>query len=149
MPESSNKISIRKAERADFDKIYPLLEQLWSDWILEKNALEQVFVHELANKNAFMLCALEDSAIVGFLAGIVSENFYHSGKYVYISTLIVDEKMRGEHIGTLLLNKAVEHAKLNGCHAVELDCNFHRLATHDYYEHYGFRKRAFTFTMKI
>jgi len=146
---NAEEISIRRAERTDFESIFPLLEQLWNDRVLDKNRYEQIFLNELSNSRAFMFCASGGKEIIGFIAGSISENFYHAGNFAYISTLITDGPHRGKHIGTRLLDTAVEHARQNGCLSVELDANFHRSASHEFYEHYGFRKRAFTFTMGI
>ncbi|MCL2317523.1 MAG: GNAT family N-acetyltransferase, partial [Methanomassiliicoccaceae archaeon] len=94
-------------------------------------------------------CAWSGNEIIGFLAATICENYLYSGKYLYVSTLVVDEKQRGKHIGTLLLDTAIGKAKQKGCRAVDLDSSFFRTASHEFYEHYGFRKRAFNFTMKI
>jgi len=146
----SEEISIKNAEKADFDKVYRLLEQLLNvGESLNKEELEQVFIHEISNKDSFSLCAWKGPEIVGFLAGIVCENYLYSGKYLYVSTLVVDSENRGTRIGTLLLDTVIGKAKEKGCRAVDLDSSFFRTQSHEFYEHYGFRKRAFNFTMRI
>ena len=150
MPKNSaDEISVKNADKADFEKIFPLLEQLWPDRKLDFGMMERIFNNELANDKALMLCAWKGTEILGYAAGNVNENFYHMGKYIHIHVLIVDVKKRGTRIGTHLLDVITEYAKLNGCHAVELDSNFHRQSAHYFYEHYGFHKRAFTFTIEM
>jgi len=146
----SEETSIRKAEEADFEMVFRLLEQLLNvGESLNKEELEQVFMHEIADKDSFSLCAWREQEILGFLAGTICENYLYSGRYLYVSTLVVDKMHRGQHIGTLLLDTVIGEAKERGCRAVDLDSSFFRTASHEFYEHYGFRKRAFNFTMNI
>ncbi|MDR2865998.1 MAG: GNAT family N-acetyltransferase [Methanomassiliicoccaceae archaeon] len=149
MKKTTDGVAIRKAELTDFDDVYPLMEQLWADWNLDKERLERVFAGEVSDSRSFMFCALNGQKVVGFIAGYITKNFYHAGTFAYITTLVIDKPYRGSHIGTRLLDTVVEYTRRNGGRAVELDANFHRQASHEFYEHYGFTKRAFTFTMEL
>jgi len=143
----SNDLCIRKTTIHDFDFVFLLLRQLWAEKSLDRNSMEKVFQATLASERDFTFCALCEKRVVGFIAGMKMNNYYHAGEICYVSTLIVDERYRGKQIGKRLLDTVVDYAKNSGCNAVELDANFHRHDTHSFYERYGFHKRAFTFTL--
>ena len=145
----SNDLFIRKATNHDSDCVFLLLRQLWTEKCLDKDSIEKVFQTALVSEHDFTFCALYENQVVGFVAGMKINNFYHTGAVCYISTLIVDEMFRGKQIGKRLLDTVVNYAKNSGCNAVELDANFHRHDTHIFYERYGFSKRAFTFTLNF
>ena len=57
----------------------------------------------------------------------------------YISVIVVDEGQRGKGLGSLLLKKAIEIAKQNGCKSVLLDVDIGNGAAQALYEKFGFR----------
>jgi len=57
----------------------------------------------------------------------------------YISVIVVDEGQRGKGLGSLLLKKAIEIAKKNGCKSVLLDVDVGNGAAQALYEKFGFR----------
>lgn len=142
-------IKVRAAREQDYDGVFPLLQELWPDRDLDKDVMHCVFKNSIAAENDFMFVAADGGRIVGFVAGDVSNNFYHEGLLCYISTLVVDADVRGKGIGTMLLRQVEALACDRNCASVELDANFHRVASHAFYEHFGFAKRAYTFTLRI
>ena len=126
-----------------------MLQSLWQDRDLNKDAMRTVFKNMAAEPRDFMFVAETSDRIVGFIAGAVTNNFYHAGMLCYISTLVVSEDTRGNGIGTKLLRHVGSYACAKNCAAVELDANFYRTASHAFYEHYGFVKRAYTFTLSM
>jgi len=62
-----------------------------------------------------------------------------------VTTLVVDEALRGRGIGTQLLNEIAELARARGCKKMELDSGFHREQAHATYERYGLMKRRLYF----
>ncbi len=56
----------------------------------------------------------------------IDDNILTDIKTLYIDDLCVDEKSRGEHIGTALYNYVIDYAKREGCYNVTLNvwsCN--------------------------
>ena len=49
-------VVIRKATEYDFDKVYPLFEQLWPNKELDKNALKIVFNRGVNSVTDELLC---------------------------------------------------------------------------------------------
>jgi ribosomal protein S18 acetylase RimI-like enzyme len=96
-----------------------------------------------------LLCAEADGAFVGFCAVTITTSFRWQGKTANISTLVVDEKYRGQGIGTLLVARVCEIARLKDCKAVELESALHRQEAHRFYEGLGFNKRAYFFSKEL
>lgn len=140
-------LNIRAADEYDYVEVYPLLQSLWKDKNFDREILFSVFKNVLVAPNDFCFVAETNGKIVGFIAGVINNNFYHVGMLCYISTLVVDEGTRGSGIGTKLLNHVTLYADSRNCNAIELDANFHRESSHAYYEHYGFIKRGYAFTL--
>jgi GNAT superfamily N-acetyltransferase len=63
--------------------------------------------------------------------------------------MIVDDSLRGKGIGSSLLEKAFDIAKLMGCKKIELDSGFPREKAHKFYEKIGFEKRAYLFSRDV
>jgi GNAT superfamily N-acetyltransferase len=68
----------------------------------------------------------------------VRKSLWGQGFLGYVDELVVDESRRGEGIGGMLLERALELAKKGGCRRVELDSAFHRADAHRFYENHGF-----------
>jgi len=63
--------------------------------------------------------------------------------------MVVDESCRGTGIGSSLLEKASDIARLSGCKKIELDSGFPREKAHKFYEKLGFEKRAYLFSKDL
>lgn len=67
-----------------------------------------------------------------------------SGCYAWIEDVVVDGAHRGEGVGELLVQKAVEVAKVIGAKKVSLTSNPTRVAAHGLYKKLKFEKRDST-----
>jgi len=141
------RVRIRNVCEQDYEEIFPLLQALWQDRILDKEALHAVFRNALSSSQDFAFVAEADGKICGFTAGVISNCYYHAGILCFISVLVVNAEIRGKGVGTKLLNHVESYSQSRKCDAIELDANFHREASHAFYEHFGFVKRAYTFTL--
>lgn len=61
------------------------------------------------------------------------------GDRLFLSKLYLRSDMRGKHLSTLLLDRAVELARAQGMHAVYLTCNKYNAHSLDVYHAKGFR----------
>jgi len=96
-----------------------------------------------------LLCAERNGKVVGFSSLSIQHNFWQEGRIAYITTIIVDEKSRGQGVGTMLLDEIQETAGSRGCGKIELESAFHRREAHDFYEKMGFEKRAYFFSKDV
>ena len=139
-------IRIRKATENDFDKVYPLFEQLWPTKELDKDALRIVFNRGVISTTDELLCLDYSNELIGFCAYAIVNNLWQAGYISYMYAMVVDEKHRGKGFGTLLIKESIKDSKDKGLMRLELDSGFHREKAHEFYIKLGFEKRAFLFS---
>jgi len=142
-------ITIRKAVENDFDKVYPLFEQLWPDKELDKNALRIVFNRGVNSNSDELLCLDYSDKLIGFCAYAIVNNLWQAGYISYMYAMVVDEKQRGKGFGTMLIKASIKDSKDKGSKRLELDSGFHREKAHEFYMKLGFEKRAFLFSYQL
>jgi glucosamine-phosphate N-acetyltransferase len=142
-------MKIRRCVIADFEPIYRLLQQLWPESSLDRQALKKTFPRALKSSHIRYLCAVERGEIIGFCSVSVRESLWQQGRLAHVDELVVDAEHRGKGIGSALLDEAAAYAKKSGCARVELDSAFHRRAAHRFYEGLGFVKRAHLFSKTL
>jgi GNAT superfamily N-acetyltransferase len=139
-------IKIRKATENDFEKVYPLFEQLWPNKELDKNALRIVFNRGVNSDTDELLCLDYSNELIGFCAYAIVNNLWLAGYISYMYAMVVDEKQRGKGFGTMLIKESIIDSKNKGLKRLELDSGFHREEAHKFYMKLGFEKRAFLFS---
>jgi ribosomal protein S18 acetylase RimI-like enzyme len=142
-------IQIRRAVESDFDKIYPLFEQLWPNKELDKNALRLVFNRGAQSDTDELFCVERSNELIGFCAYAIVNNLWQAGYISYMYAMVVDEKHRGKGIGTQLIHEAIKSSKDKGLKRLELDSGFQREKAHEFYMKLGFEKRAFLFSYPL
>jgi GNAT superfamily N-acetyltransferase len=141
--------TIRKATETDFDKVYPLFEQLWPNRELDKDALKTVFNRGVNSDTDELLCLDYSDELIGFCAYAIVNNLWQAGYISYMYAMVVDEKYRGKGFGTMLIEEAIKDSKNKGMKRLELDSGFHREKAHEFYLKLGFEKRAFLFSYPL
>ena len=142
-------VVIRKATESDFEKVYPLFEQLWPNKELDKNALRIVFNRGVNSDTDELLCLVYSDEPIGFCAYAIVNNLWQAGYISYMYAMVVDEKQRGKGFGTMLINESIKDSKAKGLKRLELDSAFHREKAHEFYIKLGFEKRAFLFSHSL
>lgn len=141
--------TIRKATESDFEKVYPLFEQLWPNKVLDKEALKTVFDRGVNSDTDELLCLDYSNELIGFCAYAIVNNLWQAGYISYMYAMVVDEKYRGKGYGTMLIEEAIQDSKNKGLKRLELDSGFHREKAHEFYLKLGFEKRAFLFSYPL
>jgi GNAT superfamily N-acetyltransferase len=142
-------VIIRKATESDFEKVYPLFEQLWPNKELDKTALRIVFNRGVNSDTDELLCLVYSDELIGFCAYAIVNSLWQAGYISYMYAMVVDEKQRGKGFGTMLINKSIKDSKAKGLKRLELDSAFHREKAHEFYLKLGFEKRAFLFSHSL
>jgi GNAT superfamily N-acetyltransferase len=140
---------IRTAKAEDIDAILSLLQQLWPGRELNQGNLQDIFYRGIENDDAMYLCAETDGNVIGFCAMAIRDSFWQAGPLAYIEIVIVDSNIRGQGIGTRLMEEAIDIARDRGCKKLELDSAFHREKAHGFYERNGLIKRGYIFSRDL
>ena len=140
---------IRKCTGADFEQVSSLLDQLWPNKAQNRSKLRGAYDRALASTAQRYLCAIDQGDLVGFCSVSFKNSLWQEGPLANIDELVVAETARGQGIGSALLDAVIDVARKIGCTRIELDSAFQRTEAHEFYEHKGFEKRAFLFTMAL
>ena len=141
--------TIRKATENDFEKVYPLLEQLWPNKELDRAALKIVFNRGVHSNTDELFCLDYSDEVIGFCAYAIVNNLWQAGYISYMYAMVIDEKYRGKGFGTMLIKESLKDSKAKGLKRMELDSAFHREKAHEFYLKLGFEKRAFLFSYPL
>lgn len=141
--------TIRKATENDFEKVYPLLEQLWPNKELDKAALKIVFNRGVHSNTDELFCLDYSGEVIGFCAYAIVNNLWQAGYISFMYAMVIEEKYRGKGFGTMLIEESLKDSKAKGLKRMELDSAFHREKAHEFYLKLGFEKRAFLFSYPL
>src|ERR1035437_7563904 len=106
--------NIRKATKKDFEKVYPLFEQLWPNKELDKDALRIVFNRGVDSNADELWCMDYSNELVGFCAYAIVNNLWQAGYISYMYAMVVDEKHRGKGFGSMLIKASIKDSKDKG-----------------------------------
>ena len=111
-----------------FEEIEPILstefDDFWNSSILKQ---------ELENPNSHYFVAIHNNSIVGFAGIWKAVDEYH------ITDIVVRKDLRCKGIGSHLLEKLIETAKLEKVVSVTLEVNINNVPAKKLYEKYGFQ----------
>lgn len=142
-------IKIRSCGSDDFEGVQRLLQQLWPDRDFNVKDLRKVYERALSSPNQKLMAAVVPDRIVGFCSLTIKNNLWQAGNLGVVDELVVDAEYRGFGIGKMLMKKITQIAIENECKRLELDSSFHRKEAHQFYEHLGFKSRAFWFSKEL
>lgn len=153
------KVTIEMPKLEDFENVNKLakqVHQLHVNWRpdlfldVEEVIRKEDFEEMLKNEN-IVVAKMQDE-MVGYMTFSISEkdNFgMRFRKYLKIDAICVDEKFRGNGIGTALLKFAKEKAKENGCTDLFLTANEENENAIKVYEKFGFKVKSIAYSMEI
>lgn len=123
-----NPIKISKTTKGDIEKFDD------SEW--KKMDMEHYGRKNISwEKRHFVFKATKDRKIVGAITGNVEAGV------IYVGTIIVFIKERGQGIGSLLISKAIEFGKIKGAHKIWLITG-REWRENNFYQKLGFSKIA-------
>jgi len=142
-------IEIRRLTINDIDALVKLLEQLWPNKSINKNAVERVLKRGLNSDYQIYTCAINNEKMIGFCSLTIKNNLWMEANLGNVDELVVDSEYRNQGIGKFLMSEIEKIAQYYECKRLELDSAFHRAEAHKFYEKLGFEKRAYLFTKEI
>ena len=95
-----------------------------------------------------LLVADYKGIVVGTMALLIVPNLAHNASpWAIIENLIVDSRYRGQQIGQLLIEHAIEKVRESGCYKLMLTSNKKRRAAHKFYRSLGFEASSYGFSL--
>lgn len=99
-------------------------------------------ITEMLHANIKFVLVYDDSSIVGFATYWLCNRFY-SGKAIQIESLIIDHKVQGQGIGTMIIDYIEHIGKENNCQKYILDVYVENYGAQKLYIRKGFHHRGF------
>ena len=154
-----NDIIIRKAQLEDLNIIQNLNNELFKlekenydstlvrDWPLSEDG-KQYFEDLIINH--YVIVAIKDDKIVGYLAGSINEKgSYEEIQYGEINNMLVDNNFRGLGIGKLLIDKFKQYCKDNNINNLKVVASAKNIKAIEFYKNNGFNDFDITLTTEI
>ena len=147
------KVTIRRATKADTDRINALLFQV-ADVHAKgrpdifksgtKKYTDQELINIISDDETPIFVAVDDGGLVVGYAFCVykrtrGSNILCDGDSLYVDDLCVDEAFRGNHIGTALYDHVLKVAKDSGCARVTLNVWAFNQSAVKFYEKLGMK----------
>lgn len=130
------KLTVRSATPNDFERCFPLLEQLYHSDIGPH--LNEAFSKFARSKRSCVLMAEQHGKTLGVLIGNYNLDIDWEGNVAKIQALIVEEKNRKKGIGKRLVQRFLQKARQNGCCAVRSRVNRKNKTACLFHEKLGF-----------
>lgn len=143
MEKISDQILVKNLEsQEDMLQAYEIVKQRYKNMTLESFVNQ---ISEMIEMNDFkMIGAFLDDKLVGVCGYWVLRMLY-CGRYIQLSSFIVDEEKRGEGIGKRILQEIEKIGKKLSCEKVILDSFTENKKSHALYYREGFYIRGFHF----
>jgi GNAT superfamily N-acetyltransferase len=131
-------VDIRRAEAADADGVFAMLERFAMSYEPDRNLFVPSFAAMIEAQDVALLVADDGGTLVGYVMAVEFGTLFANGAVVQIEELFVEEAMRGAGTGQALVTAVVEWARQRG--AVEMTVPTRRAGA--YYERLGFERTA-------
>lgn len=117
------------------------------DWPLSEEGKK--YFEDLIN-NEYVIIALKDENVIGYLAGSINEKgTYELIQYGEINNMLVDDKYRGLGIGKQLINKFKEYCKSKNITNLKVVASAKNKNAIEFYKRQGFNDFDITLTMNM
>jgi GNAT superfamily N-acetyltransferase len=154
MPDVPASAIIRDARPADIARLLELYLQLSaSSQHPEQDVRPTSSEHYSAleritgDPNSALFVLEQDGRVVGTYALYVMPNLSHGGRpFAIVENVVVDDTLRGQGLGRLLMDHAETRARAAGCYKVALTSNVKRVPAHAFYQSIGFEPTHKGFT---
>jgi ribosomal protein S18 acetylase RimI-like enzyme len=135
-------IEVRTAQNKDAAAILKLIGEL-AESIDERSPLTiEYILSYLATPGSTVLLAENDGNVLGLLSSSLRPNLYHGGNSCLIEELVVDQSVRGQGVGGLLLDALLESLQAKECAEVSVSTMPDNLGALKFYKTHGFVDEA-------
>jgi glucosamine-phosphate N-acetyltransferase len=134
-------MTIREFQKGDEAGLLEILKETWYITEIQENVLSEWMT------NNYNFVAVEEQEIIGTITLHLQRKLIRNGGLAgFIEDVAVKEKFRGNKIGFLLVQKALEKARDLGCYKVILSCFDERI---NFYERCGFFRECNTMRVDL
>jgi len=135
-------MEIRDLRIEDIESLSTLYCQFWNE-TSDIQKMKDKFSQLQGNGSYILLCAEENSALLGSLMGVICEELYGDCKpFLVVENMVVDSVYRKKGIGKALFAELEERAKNKGCTQIVLVTETERKDACGFYESIGFHPTA-------
>ncbi|HYF83495.1 MAG TPA: GNAT family N-acetyltransferase [Clostridia bacterium] len=140
-------MELRYATLNDLQGVYKLICELEMTGmpIIE---FESIYSQNINRNDVHYLVVEEKGELIAFASMHIQSLLHHSADVAEIQELIIQNDFRGKGTGSKLIDKLVEISKEKKCELIEVSCNRKRIDSHEFYEHNGFSKSHYKFTLR-
>jgi GNAT superfamily N-acetyltransferase len=148
-------ITIRRATRRDIPSLLRLYGAIPTPdddepATLSPGEADAIFDRIDADANQALLVAESDLRVIGTLVLVVVQNLAHWGQpWAVVENVAVHESVRGQGIGTLLLEEAVRRARGARCYKLVLSAHQSRTESHRLYRKLGLQQTHLGFELLL
>ena len=135
---------MRRANSDDEPAVYELAADMAITFTVERAAFRTSFRNLITADNAGVLVVDIDGQVGGYLLGFTHLSFFANGPVAWVEEIAVDERLRRQHLGSLLMAEFERQARDAGAHVVALATT----RAGSFYEAIGYDPRA-TYFRKI
>lgn len=128
-------ITVRRANNEDAANIAVLLTQLGYPVDASEIPSRLDRMHKIG---AAAWVALDEEQIVGLVTAHILAVINRTGDVAQLTTLVVDESVRGKGIGRALVDAVEEYARKAGCERLSVTTHLDREGAHAFYARMGF-----------
>jgi GNAT superfamily N-acetyltransferase len=111
---------IRLAQPADTAAVLALARPFATSFVVEEQAFHRAFSALLASPQAYLAVAETAQQLVGYVLGFEHYTFFANGRVAWVEEITVNEALRRQGIGQLLMQEFEAWAVARGCKLVGL-----------------------------
>jgi len=111
---------IRRAELHDLDSVLVLCKEFSTSFVVEESAFRQSYAALLAQPDAYLAIAQEESEIIGYVLGFDHYALYANGRVCWVEEIMVRQAQRRQGLGRRLMNAVEQWALERGARLVSL-----------------------------
>lgn len=131
-----NAIQVRDAERSDAEAVARLCTQL--GYPSTAAAMPARLTRLNAGGGARALVATQAGDVIGLATVHLRHALNHAAPLAQLSLLVVDERVRSQGVGRVLVAAAEAWARERGCHRMIVTTALNRSDAHAFYERIGY-----------
>ncbi len=136
-----------KVRRKHFPIVYDFLQQLWEGKEIDKKRTKKYFLYRLRSPRYKIFLMKLDGEIVGYTS-YKYEKDYEFGLICYVDEIVVNKKLRGKGIGSMIV-KFLEKTNKEKCNMIRLHTDLVRKKTRNFYKKKRFKDTGVVFEKKL